>query len=69
MKGPFYLPDSVQEGDYIEIGMLGAYGSAMKTGFNGFGDALQVIVADQPMASLYDGSRQRPTADNVVNLR
>ncbi|WFL77308.1 type III PLP-dependent enzyme [Altererythrobacter arenosus] len=69
MKGPFPLPSDIQAGDYIEIGMLGAYGAAMKTGFNGFGDAEQVIVSDEPMASLYDGSRQRPEADNVVSLR
>ena len=69
MQGPFALPGDIQAGDYIEIGMLGAYGAAMKTGFNGFGTAEQVIVADEPMASLYDGSRVRPDADNVVNLR
>ncbi|WP_428027973.1 type III PLP-dependent enzyme [Altererythrobacter sp.] len=69
MQGPFSLPSDIQAGDYIEIGMLGAYGAAMKTGFNGFGAAEQVKVADEPMASLYDGSRQRPEADNVVSLR
>jgi ornithine decarboxylase len=69
MQGPFPLPADVRAGDYIEIGMLGAYGAAMKTGFNGFGDAEQVLVADEPMASLYDGSRVRPEADNVVSLR
>ena len=37
MAGPFELPADVQAGDYIEIGMLGAYGCAMRTGFNGFG--------------------------------
>lgn len=36
MKGPFYLPEDVREGDWIEIGQLGAYGFAMRTGFNGF---------------------------------
>lgn len=51
MKGPFRLPDSVRAGDYIEIGQLGAYGQAMRTGFNGFGDAMTVIVEDQPMLS------------------
>ena len=30
-------PADIQAGDYIEIGMLGAYGCAMRTGFNGFG--------------------------------
>ena len=49
--------------------MLGAYGAAMKTGFNGFGDAEQVLDADEPMASLYDGSRVREVSDNVVSLR
>ncbi len=69
MKGPFPLPGDIQAGDYIEIGMLGAYGAAMKTAFNGFGAAAHIVVTDEPMASLYDGSRVRPVADNVVSLR
>jgi len=69
MAGPFALPGDIQAGDYIEIGMLGAYGAAMKTGFNGFGDAHCVIALDEPMMSLFDGSRARPASDNVVNLR
>ncbi len=69
MAGPFPLPGDIQAGDYIEIGMLGAYGAAMKTGFNGFGDAECVIVTDEPMLSLFNGTRERPEADNVVNLR
>ena len=43
MPGPFWLPADVEEGDYIEIGMLGAYGVAMNTRFNGFGDAETVV--------------------------
>jgi ornithine decarboxylase len=69
MQGPFVLPEDIQAGDYIEIGMLGAYGAAMKTDFNGFGAAMRIVVEDEPMASLYDGSRLRPAADNVVSLR
>ncbi|QIG53163.1 type III PLP-dependent enzyme [Altererythrobacter sp. BO-6] len=69
MQGPFALPSDIQAGDYIEIGMLGAYGAAMKTGFNGFGNAQQVLVADEPMMSLYRGDRVRPEVDNVVSLR
>lgn len=70
MKGPFMLPADIQAGDYVEIGMLGAYGAAMKTGFNGFGEALAVNVADEPMASLYRGDRPDPrVSDNVVSLR
>ncbi len=53
MPGPFHLPDDVVEGDYIEIGMLGAYGVAMATRFNGFGDTDTVRVADAPMASMF----------------
>jgi ornithine decarboxylase len=53
MPGPFWLPADVDEGDYIEIGMLGAYGVAMNTRFNGFGDTDAAIVEDPPMASMY----------------
>src|SRR3546814_8846033 len=37
MAGPFFLPADIKAGDFIEIGMLGAYGCAMRTKFNGFG--------------------------------
>jgi ornithine decarboxylase len=53
MPGPFYLPADIDEGDHVEIGMLGAYGVAMTTRFNGFGDLETVFVDDAPMASLY----------------
>jgi len=53
MPGPFWLPEDIREGDYIEIGMLGAYGVAMTTNFNGFGDAEIVEVNDAPMASMF----------------
>jgi ornithine decarboxylase len=53
MPGPFWLPEDVREGDYIEIGMLGAYGIAMNTRFNGYGDAETVVVQDAPMASMF----------------
>ena len=70
MKGPFMLPADIQAGDFIEIGILGAYGTAMKTGFNGFGDAEVAIVDDEPMASLFRGDRIDPRqSDNVVSLR
>ncbi len=53
MPGPFWLPEDVREGDYVEIGMLGAYGVAMNTRFNGFGDAETALVNDAPMASMF----------------
>ena len=49
--------------------MLGAYGAAMKTGFNGYGNAQVVTVADEPMMSLFNGTRKREATDNVVSLR
>jgi ornithine decarboxylase len=53
MPGPFWLPDDVREGDHVEIGMLGAYGVAMATRFNGFGEMGTVEVNDAPMASMF----------------
>ena len=53
LPGPFWLPDDVNEGDYIEIGMIGAYGVAMNTRFNGYGDTETVEVTDAPMASMF----------------
>jgi ornithine decarboxylase len=62
MPGPFWLPADVDEGDYVEIGMLGAYGVAMNTRFNGYGDTETAIVDDAPMASMYGlAKRSIPT--------
>lgn len=69
MAGPFMLPADVRAGDYIEIGMLGAYGSAMRTDFNGFGEGAVAQVADEPMASLYREEEPAPRQSNVVQLR
>jgi len=66
MAGPFELPADVAVGDYIEIGMLGAYGCAMRTQFNGFGVVESAIVDDEPMASLYGVAA--PARSNVVKL-
>ena len=66
MAGPFELPGDVKPGDYIEVGMLGAYGSAMRTGFNGFGASETVTVIDEPMASLYTAVERHRS--NVVKL-
>ena len=68
MSGPFELPADVQAGDYIEVGMLGAYGCAMRTGFNGFGVEDHVIVDDEPMASLYTDVPERTQRSNVITL-
>jgi len=49
MRGPFMLPDDVAEGDWLEIGQLGAYGSCLRTSFNGFDRAALVEVRDAAM--------------------
>lgn len=73
MPGPFWLPEDVREGDFVEIGMLGAYGVAMNTRFNGYGDTETVEVADAPMASMFGLARRsiaapRQDSQNVVKL-
>ncbi|HEX8483349.1 MAG TPA: type III PLP-dependent enzyme [Allosphingosinicella sp.] len=68
MAGPFHLPADVGAGDYIEIGMLGAYGCAMRTGFNGFGAVARVEMTDEPMATLYREDAAEVARNNVVKL-
>lgn len=53
MPGPFWLPEDVREGDYVEIGMLGAYGVALSSRFNGFGDIELSEADDAPMLSMF----------------
>jgi len=54
MKGPFYLPSDTEEGDYIEIGQMGAYGRTMATRFNGFSVADDMTyVYDEPLMTMY----------------
>jgi ornithine decarboxylase len=67
MKGPFPLPADVQAGDYIEVGMLGAYGSAMRTGFNGFTAGATVIARDEPMDTAYGVVETSPS--KVISIR
>jgi ornithine decarboxylase len=69
MAGPFSLPTDIRVGDYVEIGMLGAYGSAMRTDFNGFGSDIVCEVADEPMVSLYREDVTEERHSNVVQLR
>jgi ornithine decarboxylase len=49
------------------VGMLGAYGCAMRTEFNGFGDTEDEVVVDEPMASLY-ARVPANDADNIVQF-
>ena len=54
MKGPFLLPNNIKEGDYIEIGQLGAYGINMRTKFNGFYSDEIHEVNDKPIMSVFE---------------
>ena len=54
MKGPFLLPACVREGDYLEIGNVGAYGRAIAGDFNGYGKYEEAILDDEPMLTMYD---------------
>tara|TARA_X000000950_G_scaffold258375_1_gene325742 strand:- start:41099 stop:42232 length:1134 start_codon:yes stop_codon:yes gene_type:complete len=47
IKGPFYLPKDISEGDFIEIGKLGAYSKTLSSNFNGF-------EIDKKIISTYD---------------
>ncbi len=49
MEGPFLLPDDIREGDWIEVGNLGAYGQTMATNFNGFQSVHTVTVDEEPI--------------------
>jgi ornithine decarboxylase len=60
MPGPFHLPASVREGDYVEIGNTGAYGRAIGGRFNGYGAFEEAILLDEPMLTMYgDGEADR----------
>ncbi len=54
MKGPFILPNNIKEGDYIELGQLGAYGITFRTKFNGFFSDQIFEVEDRTMMSMYE---------------
>jgi diaminopimelate decarboxylase len=49
MRGPFLPSGNVREGEWVEIGQLGASGAALRTGFNGFDRAIMVEVRDRPL--------------------
>jgi ornithine decarboxylase len=57
MTGPFLLPEDIDEGDWIELGQLGAYGACLRTRFNGFEGGATIEVADPPLLATpgYEG--------------
>ena len=48
MKGPFLLPADINEGDWIVIDQLGAYGEISRTPFNGFDQVTNVELFEKP---------------------
>ena len=67
MRGPFRLPCDMREGDWIELGQLGAYGACLRTAFNGFGRIAFAAVADPPM--LATPGYEPPRATNPAAKR
>ncbi len=57
LPGPFLLPEEIGEGDYIEIGNIGAYGRVMVSHFNGCGHFDEAVFEDEPMLSVYAEER------------
>lgn len=68
MDGPFVLPADAREGDWIEIGQLGAYGAALRTAFNGFDRARLVDVGDAPLLAT-PGYPLQPLQEQKDHLR
>ncbi|HRK64816.1 MAG TPA: type III PLP-dependent enzyme, partial [Terricaulis sp.] len=66
--GPFLLPADIREGDLIEIGQLGAYGSAMATKFNGFETEDTLVALDSPGATMF-GAVEEPAAKRVARAQ
>ena len=54
MKGPFILPNNLKEGDYIEVGQLGAYSLTFRTKFNGFYSDQIFEIQDKPIMSIFE---------------
>jgi ornithine decarboxylase len=65
MEGPFYLPESVAEGDYIELAQTGAYGEVMRSNFNGFGGVEKITLEDEPLMGQFAELVARRNGDEV----
>lgn len=48
-----FLPKSIESGDYLEWGNIGAYGRSMATQFNGYGYYQTIITEDSPWNSIF----------------
>ena len=68
LDGAFELPVDLSEGDYIEFGMLGAYGVAMASQFNGFGKSITVKVDDRIGVSMTPDVVADDLGENVIHV-
>lgn len=59
IPGPFTLPSDIEEGDYIEIGLTGAYGRVSASGFNGYGEYYFAEAMDNPFPTMYGSARRK----------
>lgn len=50
LAGEYNLPENIAIGDFIEFGSVGAYGSAIRSQFNGFGEH-ECAVVDEPFVA------------------
>lgn len=67
MRGPFYLPRDVAAGDYLEIGQTGAYSTALRTQFNGFGAEETVILHDAPLVHRHETLIDKAFSQTAAN--
>lgn len=65
LNSEYYLPSDIKEGDYIEFHMLGAYGVAMATKFNGFGTTIEHIANDDPQFSMFGAAVEHMNKDTI----
>ncbi len=66
VPGPFTLPADMDEGDYIEIGLTGAYGRVSASSFNGYGDYFFAEAKDNPFPTMYAQARELPRAKAAI---
>jgi ornithine decarboxylase len=66
MPGPHPLPADADDGDWVEVGMMGAYSNALRTRFNGFGGDMVAFVRDD---GWYLPAGERSVPEEAFELR
>jgi len=68
LPGPFMLPGSIGEGDFVEIGNIGAYGRVMAGHFNGCGYFDEAVLEDEPQLSMFTESETGGIVSGISGL-